>query len=334
MKILNYKEVKLVLSFQNALNWISEYFTYKAKGNIIEPDRNIYEFQKGSYSYVGSAFLKLPYHTILGTKILSFNPKYGGKANLSSIRSVINLFDYESHDVLALMDGRFILYMRTAATLALFLNTYKELFHNSLEIGILGAGQMLYFTIGFLKLLYPNSILKIYSPHAAMKRRHWIGRIASEFDVDLHIVSKELTVDSEIVILQTNEMKKCVLDNVSPKTRLVAGIGSISPNYIGEIGENVYSNAKLIIFDDKNKVILEHGQLKRILENKDIETLNIEKYHERKRTENEIYHVFRSVGLNSQDIFFAYKVYAISQESNIGIKIQELNNFHLEEVFG
>ena len=336
MLILSFKEIKNHLTFEKALYWTKEFFKIKKGEQIIEPERIILSYNN-VYNYTGIALLDIEKQKIIGYKLLSFNQKFRRNLNFSAIRSVISLFDHNTHKCLGIMDGRYILYCRTVSSLAILLDFFKRNYKGNFipeipEIGIIGTGQMLYFTLGFLSILFPDSKYYVYSPRAykgSKERIKWIEHLARLNGLKVYIVSKEKIIEKDIVIVETNEIEHCVINELRGNVKIIAGIGSIAKNYIGEISPEIYRKAKFVFFDDISKVLSEHGGLSKLKSQiKPYKLEDLENFSSVLSPSE--YIVYRSVGLTGIDVYFAYK---LLQTVGIGNDECELDKFKIIDYF-
>lgn len=298
MIILNYDEISTLLSFELGLDWIKEYFSLKRNNAIIEPHRyNFTTHKTNQHVYLGGASILINNDNVIGYKNINFFKKNFDRYRMSDIFGIISILNNKNGSVDLVADARYITYMRTVATLALFLeNRIKP----DEKIGIIGAGQMLYYIIGYLTKISNVKNIQIYSKRIE-NRTNWLNFLEEKFDVSFQVSAiKDIIHQCETLILATNEDENHVIE-YKESNRNICALGSISKRYKGEIGLNVFNEVKHIVCDDIELVKEEHGGIKNT--SKDIKF-----YSMLDKIEKDQPLIFRSAGLMSQDIYFAYKL--------------------------
>lgn len=135
MLVLNEREVKSLLPVQAALSTLERAFKAQAEGRIRMPLRTMASNDDGILGAMPAAIIAEP--SSLGAKLVTFFPGNAARG-VHTHQAVILLFAPDSGMPVALMDGRYITEIRTAATSALATKALTR--PNAGVLAILGTG--------------------------------------------------------------------------------------------------------------------------------------------------------------------------------------------------
>jgi alanine dehydrogenase len=194
----------------------------------------------------------LPGGSVMGTKQFCF-------PRSKAVRYVITLFDQESGELLAFIDGRSITALRTAATTAVAIDRMAP--QGSVVAAMLGSGSEAHSHARALAAVRPLTELRVYSPNAA-HREAFARRFTEELGVHAKAAAsaKEAVAGATIVIGASRTLDgKPVFEGAwLTQGMLVASIGATLPEHI-EIDVAAIERSDLIVADMPGEVMEETG---------------------------------------------------------------------------
>jgi ornithine cyclodeaminase/alanine dehydrogenase len=194
----------------------------------------------------------LPGGSVMGTRQFCF-PR--GR----SVRYMITLFDQESGELLALLDGRSITALRTAATTAMAVDRMAA--QGPAIAAMLGSGSEAHSHARALAAVRPLEELRVYSPNAE-HREAFARRFAQELGVPAKAAAsaKDAVAGATLVIGATRALDgKPAFEGawLTPEM-FVASIGATLPEHI-EIDTATIERSDLIVADMPGEVMEETG---------------------------------------------------------------------------
>jgi alanine dehydrogenase len=194
----------------------------------------------------------LPGGSVMGTKQFCF-------PRSKAVRYVITLFDQESGELLAFIDGRSITALRTAATTAVAIDRMAP--QGSVVAAMLGSGSEAHSHARALAAVRPLTELRVYSPNAA-HREAFARRFTEELGVPVKAAAsaKEAVAGATIVIGASRTLDGRPVFEGAWLTQgmLVASIGATLPEHI-EIDVAAIERSDLIVADMPGEVMEETG---------------------------------------------------------------------------
>ncbi|HKP84623.1 MAG TPA: ornithine cyclodeaminase family protein [Blastocatellia bacterium] len=192
MLILNQSDLGLALAMRDCIEAVEEGFQALAGGDAVVPERLVLDLpdRKG-------VLLEMPAHLLspgkrqaeprsaLGTKIVSV---FAGNAarNLDMVQAVYLLLDGETGVPLALMDGRFITALRTAATSALATKLMAA--PGAKRLAVFGAGTQARFHME--AMFEVCEITEVFIASRTMEKAQALAlRVATERGISCKVVS-------------------------------------------------------------------------------------------------------------------------------------------------
>ncbi|MFI6245967.1 ornithine cyclodeaminase family protein [Streptomyces sp. NPDC051016] len=188
----------------------------------------------------------------MGAKLIAASPR-GRRASY-----LIPLFDQDTVELLALLDGNAITGFRTAATSALAADALAPA--GPLKVGVIGSGFEAQHHVRALAAIRPLSSVTVFSPDPASRTR-CTHRLA-DLDVPLHTAdSAEAAVEDAALVLcaARSRDERPTLRQV-PAGATVVSIGSTLPEQ-RELGAEAIGRADLIVADQVHEVAHETGDL-------------------------------------------------------------------------
>ncbi|HEY1503326.1 MAG TPA: ornithine cyclodeaminase family protein [Stellaceae bacterium] len=250
----------------------------------------------------------LPGGSVMGTKQFCF-PR--GR----NVRYMITLFDQESGELLALLDGRSITALRTAATTAVAIDRMTA--QGSAVVAMLGSGSEAHSHARAVAAVRPIKEMRVFSP-TAKNREAFAQRFMQELGVPVKAVAsaKDAVAGATLVIGASRALDgKPVFEGawLTPEM-FVASIGATLPEHV-EIDAATIERADLIVADMPDEVMEETGCFRAAraagirFEDKfvSLNELMAGKLDDRMRAAKQP--MFRSVGASLQDLAVAELAY-------------------------
>ena len=282
-KVLTYE--KLIPAMERAL---ADY----SAGKVIQPVRQILTIEEGK-----RFFGVMPAVTPdgMGAKLVAFYPKNEGTEHHTHTAS-ISLFDPETGEPLAFMDGRLITEMRTAAVSAA-VTKYAAL-PDAKVLTLIGSGVQAEAHLHALRQVCNFNEVRIWSRTAENARKF----------ADKHLVKamelEQAVRGADVIVTATNSLQAIVKGAWLKEGVHLNAVGSSRPSW-RELDDDVMRN--VVIADSREAVLKESGDV--ILSRAQIFAEAGEVFAGAKLISREKTTVFKSVGLAVEDIAAARLVY-------------------------
>lgn len=317
--VLKGKELEKLISPGTLIQELEKVFILHSKGETIMPMRTVMWINDGWWAIM-SAFV--PGYGV-SVKLVNVIPK-NIKRNLPTTQALVSLYNPENGTPLAIMDGKVLTAMRTAAICALsvrHLVTSQEGI-----IGIVGAGFQARYFVKFIPEVFKVKSFKIYdiNPSAANS----LAKVVQELGYNAIVCDslKESLRETDIVLEATTSKKTVThFENLTPPVHVIS-IG-VTGTDVNLVEEKVILQAEMIVVDSRKAVMEEVGDLRPLVERgllREEEILELGEVimgKKIKRTESGIT-VFKSVGLAIQDVCAANLAYRRACEEGIGKSIE------------
>ncbi|HEY3920226.1 MAG TPA: ornithine cyclodeaminase family protein [Stellaceae bacterium] len=262
----------------------------------------------------------LPGGSVMGTKQFCFP---GSK----TVRYMITLFDQQSGELLALLDGRSITALRTAATTAVAIDRLAP--QGPAVLCMLGSGGEAHSHARAVAAVRPLRELRVFSPN--LERRLAFARhFTQELGIPCHAAAsaREAAADATLVVGATRTLDgKPVFhgDWLTPRM-LVASIGATLPEHI-EIDSATIERCDLIVADMPEEVMEETGCFRAARAEGirfadkfvSLNALMTGKAEERVRAAKQP--MFRSVGASLQDLAVADLAYREARRRGLAVEL-------------
>lgn len=261
-------------------------------GKFIQPPRKIFRVQSHN-GYFGS--MPAAGENNLGAKLVTFYPENSAK-DLPTHMAVIVLFQPETGEPMAMMDGRLITEMRTAAVTAVYIDAVAG--SNVNTLAILGAG-----TQGRIHIKALSHVRKFKEIRIWNRTRKRAEKLAEE--VGGKVTSCERAVrDADVVIAATSSAEPILQGKWLKPGAKIATVG-----YAGSSGAEVdmETMSNTIVVDSREGALTESGNILRY--NAEIYAELGEVLAGTKLINNGSTVVFDSIGMACQDIAAAKLVY-------------------------
>ena len=231
----------------------------------------------------------------MGAKLVAFYPKNVGTVHHTHLASIV-LFDPEFGQPLAVMDGRLITEMRTAATSAAV--TRMVAAPNSRSLALLGSGIQAAAHLKALRALYPLDDVRVWS-RSAEKARAFAQRHGA-----MAMPAHQAVEGADIVVCATNARDPVLKGGWLKPGGHVNSVGSPRPNW-REVDDDVMRN--IVIVDSREAAFKEAGDV--ILSGAHIHAEAGDVLSGKVPVDPSQTTVFKSVGLAVEDLAAARLVY-------------------------
>jgi ornithine cyclodeaminase/alanine dehydrogenase-like protein (mu-crystallin family) len=214
---LNEDQVRAVLSYDDLIPAIRQALMDFSAGRVVQPLRTVM-----SVAAHGGWFAVMPavYGGVMGAKMVTFYP---GNVSLEkhTHMAMIQLFRSNTGEPLAVMDGRLITEMRTAAVSAVAVDCLAR--RDAKVLGILGSGVQARSHVQALARVRRFEEIRVWSRSEANARK-----FADE--VGARVTTAEETADADVVLTLTSSPVPVLQGRWLKKDAVVCAVGAVTPN--------------------------------------------------------------------------------------------------------
>jgi thiomorpholine-carboxylate dehydrogenase len=231
------------LRYQDLIPAMSRALADLSAGRVLQPVRTILPIadHKGFFGVMPA------YAGALGAKLVTFYP---GNSGVPTHHAVILLFRPETGEPLAIMDGRLITEMRTAAVSAVATQLLAR--PEATVLALLGAGVQAASHLEAIRLVRPVREVRVWSPRSAstFALRHGVRAAGS---------AEEAVRGADLVVVATASQTPVLQgDWLSPGAHVNA-VGAVRPDW-RELDDAVLARARLFV-ESREPVRLESGDV-------------------------------------------------------------------------
>ena len=246
MAVLDESAVRARLQYQDLIPAIADALAALSKGQVVQPVRSVLpvEPHHGFFglmpAYGGAA---------LGAKLVTFYPQNVG---IHTHHAVIVMFKAETGEPLAVMDGRLITEMRTAAASAVATQQLARAGGDASVLAILGSGVQAKSHLAALRLVRSFKEVRVWSPRRAadFAQRHGVKAAATAADAVRGADVVVVAVSATTPVLQGRWL--------SPGAHVNA-IGATRPNW-RELDDDLVTTARIFV-DSREAALRESGDV-------------------------------------------------------------------------
>lgn len=309
---------------EDAIEAVKEAFIVHSEGSVKVPLRiNI-----RSDKYNGNMLFMPAYcekKDAASLKIVSVYPDNKEK-KLPSTPAQVLLIDPTTGIVLSIMDGTYITALRTGAASGA---AFSVLAKPECKTGaLIGTGTQAAMQLEAMIVSKNPKLVKVYSRNKD-RLNNFVKNMSTKFKSKaVELVACEsadaAVKDADILITATNSDRPLFSVESCKPGLTISAVGSFT-RQMQELDTTVLKKASKIYYDDKEAMLEEAGEIIKALENRDIDEKKFSgslgealsgKIKLRENDEEII--VFKSVGLGTQDLVTAKKVYDNAISKNIG----------------
>ena len=215
-------------------------------GRVLQPVRSIISVDQYS-GFMG--LMPAVYGEIMGAKLVNFYPNNGARG-LPTHLAIIALFRSDTGEPLAVMDGRLITELRTAAVSAVATRLLSS--PDARRLAILGSGVQARAHIRALSLVRNFDEIRIWSrsPQHAKLLADEIGGIATS--------AEEAVRDADVVVTVTNSAEPVLRGKWLKPGVLINAVGAVGPTR-RELDDDAMRGA--FVVDSREAALKESGDM-------------------------------------------------------------------------
>lgn len=244
LPFLDESQVAALLRLEDLIPAVRGALTALSAGKVVQPVRSVVPVAEHA-----GFFGVMPAHagSALGAKLVTFYP---GNTGLPTHHAVIALFRPETGEPVALMDGRLITELRTAAASAVATDLLAR--PNASVLAILGAGVQAGSHLAALRLVREFREVRIWSPRSA-------GAFAAAHGITATASAEAAVRDADVIVTATSAKSPVLLgDWVAPGTHVNA-VGATRPDW-RELDDTLVRRARVWV-DSREAALVESGDV-------------------------------------------------------------------------
>lgn len=286
-------EVAKYLDYASLIELMEKAMIEASEGNVIQPVRQMLSVEENQ-RYL--AIMPVAASDGMGAKLVAFYPK-NANTQYHTHMGVIALFDTQTGQPLAFMDGRLITEMRTAANSAALTRYVAP--ENCKSLAIIGSGVQGRAHVAALSVLYDFEEITVWSRTERNARA-----FAASHNARYAATIEEAVKGADIIVTSTNSRVPLLKGEWLKPGCHVNSVGSPRHDW-RELDDAVMTNT--VIVDCRKSVLKEAGDI--IHSNATIHAEAGEVMSGKVLVKRDDTTVFKSVGIAVQDIATARMVY-------------------------
>jgi ornithine cyclodeaminase/alanine dehydrogenase-like protein (mu-crystallin family) len=294
---LDEEAVRAVLDWNQLIAEMETALTAFSRGRVIQPMRTMITIEEGK-RYLG--IMPAVAEAAMGLKLVSFYPGNAGTAVPTHLAMIL-LFRTDTGEPLAVMDGRLITEMRTAAVSAAV--TRRLAAPDSRVLTLIGSGVQAEAHLEALSRVRHFDEVRVWSRTPAHAERFARAHNARAMDAEAAVRG------ADVVVTVTNAREPIVRGAWLKRGAHVNAVGSPRPTW-RELDDDAMAN--VLVVDSREAVLKESGDV--ILSKSPIYAEAGEIFDGSKPTPVSETTVFKSVGLAVEDIATARLVYEAARQ--------------------
>jgi thiomorpholine-carboxylate dehydrogenase len=289
---LDEEQVRALLQWDELIPTMENALAQFSLGQVVQPVRNMLTVEEGK-RYLG--IMPAVADEAMGAKLVSFYPGNEEKG-IATHHAMILLFRPDTGEPLAVMDGRLITEMRTAAVSAA---VTKYLAAPEVHVlALVGSGVQAHAHLEALSRVRHFDEIRLWSRTAAHADRFAEQHRAKAMPI------AEAVRGADVIVTATNALRPILQGDWLKPGAHVNAVGSPRPNW-RELDDRVMTN--MVVVDSREAVLKESGDV--ILSGAEIYAEAGEIFAGTKAAPFSKTTVFKSVGLAIEDIATAKLVY-------------------------
>jgi len=319
---LSDSDVKACFNAKDAIEVVKEGIKALGLGRAVQPEKIYLNVEKYN-GFVKPMIAYIESMDVVATKVFSHYPNNPRNFGLPTVDAIIILTEPKNGRHIAVIDGKWITALRTAATTAIAAEYLAR--KNSHILGIIGAGVQ-----GRSHLMTLNELFKLEEVRISDAFEEARRRFSIEMEEMLGIPIKqaesplEAVKDADIVVTATTANEPLVKKEWIRPGMFIAKVGSYQ-----EIDPEIIMNADKVVVDwweyainrcRELKMLFEAGSIKR--EDIYAELPEIVAGHKPGRETNDETNLFISIGMGVEDAAAAYYVYQQAQKLGKGVRLR------------
>ncbi len=217
--VLSEDQVRAVLTYDDLIPTIRRALMEFSAGRVQQPLRTVMRVAAETGWF---ALMPAVYGDVMGAKLVTFYPKNAGLQKHTH-HAMIQLFRADTGEPLAVMDGRLITEMRTAAVSAVAVD---HLAHPQAEVlAILGSGVQARSHLRALQGIRAFNEVRVWSrtPEHARKFAAETGALPT-------LTAEEAVSGADVVLTLTSSIEPVLFGKWLKKDSLVCAVGAVTPD--------------------------------------------------------------------------------------------------------
>jgi ornithine cyclodeaminase/alanine dehydrogenase-like protein (mu-crystallin family) len=243
--VLDEPAVQQRLRYQDLIPTIADALAALSSGKVVQPVRAVLPVAP----HHGFFAVMPAYAGALGAKLVTFYPQNVG---IHTHHAVIVLFKAETGEPLAMMDGRLITEMRTAAASAVATQRLVRAGGDASVLAILGSGVQAQSHLAALRLVRSFTEVRVWSPrHApAFAQRHGVKAVATAADA---------VRGADVVVVATSATTPVLQGRWLSPGAHVNAVGATRPDW-RELDDDLVTTARVFV-DSREAALRESGDV-------------------------------------------------------------------------
>jgi len=248
---LTESDVRAVLETHELIDAMESALSALSTGRITQPVRTAIETADRSFFALMPAFDKA--NAVLGAKLVTVTPANATRG-LHTHLAAISLFDPETGELAAVMDGRYITEVRTAAASAVSVRHLAR--PDAAVLAILGAGVQARSHLAALPEVRNFTEIRAWSPTRAN-----LDRFAGESNGRVHPAhsAADAVHDADVIVVATSSVTPALFNDWVSNGAHVVAIGACRPTQ-QELDPALVARAHLVV-DSKAAALQESGDI-------------------------------------------------------------------------
>jgi thiomorpholine-carboxylate dehydrogenase len=240
------EQVRAVLSYDELIPAIRQALMDFSVGRVVQPLRTVMSIAQHAGWF---AVMPAVYGDVMGAKMVTFYPKNVDKGKHTHL-AMIQLFRADTGEPLAILDGRLITEMRTAAVSAIAVDLLAR--PQVKVLGILGSGVQARSHVQALSRVRRFEEIRVWSRSEGNARRFAEeigGRVTS---------AEEAVSGADVVLTLTSSPEPILLGRWLKKDAMVCAVGAVTPNR-RELDDEAMRGA--VVVDSREAAMREPGDI-------------------------------------------------------------------------
>jgi ornithine cyclodeaminase/alanine dehydrogenase-like protein (mu-crystallin family) len=293
VRTLSEPEIAQVLTYERLIPAMERALAAFSAGEVIQPKRHVLTIEEGQ-RYFGA--MPVVTRDGMGAKLVAFFPKNAAAGRPTHLATIV-LLDPETGSPLAVLDGRLITEMRTAAVSAAVTRHLAPT--NARVLALVGSGVQAHAHLEALRHVCRFDEVRVWSPTTAHAQRFAAQHDARAMELEAAVRG------ADVIVTATFAREPLIKGEWLKSGAHLNAIGAALPTW-RELDDAVMTRSTVIV-DSREMALSESGDV--ILSKAPIFAEAGEVFAGTKHLAREATSVFKSVGLAVEDIAAARLVY-------------------------
>jgi thiomorpholine-carboxylate dehydrogenase len=292
LRFFDEDQVRAVLSYDELIPLIRQALTDFSAGRAVQPLRTVMSVAAHTGWF---AVMPAVYADVMGAKMVTFYPGNADRG-MHTHQAVIQLFRADTGEPLAIIDGRLITEMRTAAVSAVAADLIAR--PDAKVLGILGSGVQARSHVQALSRVRKFEEIRVWSRTEGNARK-----FAEEVGAQV-TTAQEAVSGADVVLTLTSSPEPVLLGRWLKKDAMVCAVGAVTPNR-RELDDEAMRGA--VVVESREAALREPGDILLAKAEVSAEIGELLQGKQLDRRDRPV--VFKSVGIAIEDVASAKLVY-------------------------